>query len=89
MAVLTLRGVRHAGCQTDRVHCEYEPPTREILDWVGHRVHALARVTAVEPLTGGITARMDRVTVESPSGLRDVVLRRWPDEDWTEGLVTR
>jgi aminoglycoside phosphotransferase (APT) family kinase protein len=32
---------------------------------------------------------MDRITVDSPTGLKDVVLRRWPGEDWTEGLVTR
>ena len=41
------------------------------------------------PLPGGITADMDRITVDSPTGPRDVVLRRWPNEDWTEGLVTR
>jgi hypothetical protein len=46
-------------------------------------------VTAVAPLPGGITADMDRITVDSPTGLNDVVLRRWPGEDWTEGLVTR
>ena len=77
------------GCQTDRVRCEYEPPTLEILEWVGHRVHARARVVAVAPLPGGITADMDRITVDSPTGVTDVVLRRWPGEDWTEGLVTR
>jgi len=32
---------------------------------------------------------MDRITVDSPTGLKDVVLRRWPDEDWTQGLVIR
>lgn len=68
---------------------EYEPPTRHILAWVGHRVHAGARVTAVAPLQGGITAHMDRITVDSPTGLVDVVLRRWPTEDVTEGLVAR
>ncbi|MDP9181978.1 MAG: aminoglycoside phosphotransferase family protein [Actinomycetota bacterium] len=68
---------------------EYEPPTRRILEWVGHRVHAGARVTAVAPLQGGITAHMDRITVEFPMGLVDVVLRRWPTEDLTEGLVAR
>ena len=40
-------------------------------------------------MPGGITAAMDRITVDSPDGLKDVVLRRWPGEDWTEGLVTR
>jgi hypothetical protein len=70
------------GCQTDRVPREYAPPTREILQWVAHHLHARARVTAVAPLPGGITADMDRVTVDSPSGLKDVVLRRWPGEDW-------
>jgi aminoglycoside phosphotransferase (APT) family kinase protein len=48
-----------------------------------------ARVTAVEPLPGGTTADMDRITVDSPTGLTDVVLRRWPGEDWSERLVTR
>ena len=38
---------------------------------------------------GGITADMDRITVDAPSGARDVVLRRWPLDDETEGLVTR
>lgn len=71
------------------MHREYEPPTRKILEWVAHQVHARARVTAVAPLPGGITADMDRITVESPDGRRDVVLRRWPGEDWTQGLVTR
>jgi hypothetical protein len=32
---------------------------------------------------------MDRLTVESPIGVTDVVLRRWPHEHWTEGLVAR
>jgi aminoglycoside phosphotransferase (APT) family kinase protein len=68
---------------------EYAPPTQEILQWVAHHVHPRARVTAVTPLLGGITADMDRVTVDSPVGLKDVVLRRWPGEDWAEGLVTR
>jgi aminoglycoside phosphotransferase (APT) family kinase protein len=76
-------------CHTHRVRREYEPPTREILEWVGHRVDARARVTAVAPLRGGITADMDRITVDSPTGLKDVVLRRWPGENLTEGLVTR
>lgn len=68
---------------------EYEPPSRDILQWVARQVHPGARVTAVVPLPGGITADMDRMIVASPSGLRDVVLRRWPSEDWTEGLVER
>ena len=53
------------------------------------QVHARARVVAVAPLPGGITADMDRITLDSPAGVTDVVLRRWPDEDWTEGLVAR
>ncbi len=32
---------------------------------------------------------MDRITVGSPAGQQDVVLRRWRDEDLTEGLVAR
>ena len=68
---------------------EYEPPTPENLGWVARHVHPRARVTAVAPLPGGITAAMDRVSVDSPAGLEDVVLRRWPDDDWAEGLVAR
>ena len=78
-----------AGCQTDRVPREYEPPTPSILQWVAHHVHPRARVTAVAPLHGGITADMDRISLDAPAGPRDVVLRRWPGEDWTEGLVAR
>jgi aminoglycoside phosphotransferase (APT) family kinase protein len=68
---------------------EYEPPTLQILQWVARQVHPRALVTAVARLPGGITADMDRVTVDSPTGLTDVVLRRWPGEDCTESLVTR
>lgn len=39
-------------------------------------------------MPGGITAAMDRVTVLS-SRQQDVVLRRWPGEDWADGLVAR
>ncbi|WP_344128846.1 phosphotransferase family protein [Luedemannella flava] len=47
-------------------------------------------MTAVVPLLGGITADMDRVTLDSPTGLQDVVLRRWSSEEWhEEDLVTR
>jgi aminoglycoside phosphotransferase (APT) family kinase protein len=60
-----------------------------MLEWVAYRIHPRARATEVAPLPGGITADMDRITVESPTGIKDVVLRRWPCEDWTEGLVTR
>ena len=68
---------------------EYEPPTPEILQWVTDHVHPRGRVTAIAPLPGGLSADMDRVSVDSPSGLIDLVLRRWRGEDWTEGLVTR
>ncbi len=77
------------GCQTDQMPRGYESPTPEILQWVAHHVHRRAQVRAVVPLPGGITADMDRVTVDSPTGLKDVVLRRWPSEGWAEGLVTR
>jgi aminoglycoside phosphotransferase (APT) family kinase protein len=68
---------------------EYLRPNPETLHWVAQTVHPRARVTSVTPLLGGITAHMDRITIESPSGLRDLVLRRWPDEDWADGLVLR
>lgn len=61
----------------------------ELLQWVTHHVHPHGRVTAVAPLPGGTTADMDRVTVDTPTGPTDVVLRRWPGEDWADGLVTR
>jgi aminoglycoside phosphotransferase (APT) family kinase protein len=80
---------RRARGQTDRVSREYEPPTREVLAWVGRQVHARGRVIAVERLLGGLTADMDRITVDSPMGHTDVVLRRWPDQDGTDDLVTR
>jgi aminoglycoside phosphotransferase (APT) family kinase protein len=32
---------------------------------------------------------MDRITVDSPTGATDVVLRRWPEEEWDEDLVSR
>ena len=47
-----------------------------------------ARVIAVAPLPGGITADMDRISVQA-SRRQDVVLRRWPDEGWADGLVKR
>lgn len=56
---------------------------------MAHQVHPRARVAEVAPLSGGLTADMDRVTVESPAGPMDLVLRRWPGEDWAEGLVPR
>jgi hypothetical protein len=56
---------------------------------VARQVHPRARVTGVVPLPGGITADMDRIGVASPAGRIDVVLRRWPAEDWTDGLVAR
>jgi aminoglycoside phosphotransferase (APT) family kinase protein len=52
-------------------------------------VHPQARVTSVARLLGGITADMDRITVESPTGLQDLVLRRWPGEEWEDRLVAR
>lgn len=60
-----------------------------MLEWVGRHVHTRARVTAVVRLLGGITADMDRITLDSPQGVKDLVLRRWPDQDWTRGLVER
>ncbi|WP_353952017.1 aminoglycoside phosphotransferase family protein [Knoellia sp. S7-12] len=68
---------------------EYEPPSPEILQWVARRVHPRARVTAIASLPGGITAAMDRITVDAPTGVEDVVLRRWPGENWAQGLVAR
>ena len=76
-------------CQTGRVARGYAPPTGEILQWAASHVHPRGRVAAVAPLPGGLTADMDRITVESPMGRTDVVLRRWPNEDWTENLVIR
>ena len=66
--VFTNSRPRQMGCQTDRVPREYQSPAREILEWVRHQVHARARVIAVAPLPGGLTADMDRITVGSPRG---------------------
>ena len=69
---------------------EYTPPSTAILRWVARAVHPSARVVAIAALPGGITADMDRVTVEVPTGrLQDVVLRRWPEVDWADGMVSR
>ncbi len=72
-----------------QVHREHDPPPRDVLEWVRTHVHSRARVIDVAPLRGGITAAMDRITVASPAGLTDVVLRRWPNQEWTKGLVAR
>ena len=66
-----------------------EPPTPEILQWVAQRVHPRARVTRFASLPGGITADVDRITLDAPTGVVEVVLRRWPNEDWAAGLVNR
>jgi aminoglycoside phosphotransferase (APT) family kinase protein len=68
---------------------EYEPPTPRILRWAGRHVHPRAQVIGVTRLLGGITADMDRVSVASPAGRTDVILRRWRGEEWEQGLVTR
>ena len=60
-----------------------------MLQWVAHEVHPHAQVSAVAPLSGGITAAMDRVTVSTPTGRKDVVLRRWPGEGGATNSVTR
>lgn len=52
-------------------------------------VHPRARVSAVAPMVGGLTAYMDRITVETPTGARDLVLRRWPSDERADGLVAR
>jgi aminoglycoside phosphotransferase (APT) family kinase protein len=68
---------------------EYRPPAAPTLDWVARQVHARARVTSVQRLVGGITADMDRIDVRGPDRSLTVVLRRWPDEEWADGLVAR
>ncbi len=68
---------------------EYPPPTPDTLRWVARQVHPRARVTAVASLKGGLTAAMDRISVGTPAGADEVILRRWPDDDWVNGLVTR
>ena len=52
-------------------------------------MHARARVSAVAPMVGGLTASMDRIRIETPTGVRDLVLRRWPSDEWADGLVAR
>lgn len=67
----------------------YPTPPPQTLRWVERQVHPRARVVGVRPLRGGITAAMDRLTVRSPTATVDVVLRRWPEGDWADGLVPR
>ena len=67
----------------------YLPPDRQTLRWVARNVQPRARVSSVAQLLGGITADMDRITVEAPTGVRDLVLRRWPGEKSEAGLVAR
>lgn len=64
---------------------EYAPPSPATLRWVARQVHPQARVTSVRRLLGGLTADMDRLTVDSAAGVLDVVLRRWPTEDGEDG----
>lgn len=78
-----------AGCKTRRVPLEYVPPDRATLHWVTRNVHPRSRVSSVRHLVGGLTAHMDRITVDAPNGPRDLVLRRWPSESSADGLVTR
>lgn len=65
------------------------PPDEETLRWVARSVHPRARVSTVAPLVGGLTASMDRITVATPTGAQDVVLRRWPPDEPADGLVAR
>lgn len=67
---------------------EYEPPNRGVLRWVASQFPQPVTVLSVTPLPGGITADMDRIAIRSTKRL-EVVLRRWPDEDWADGLVQR
>lgn len=69
---------------------EYPRLSAEARRWVARQVHPRARVTATSSLPGGLTAAMDRITVDRPGGPVDVVLRRWPDaEEAADHLVTR
>jgi aminoglycoside phosphotransferase (APT) family kinase protein len=43
----------------------------------------------VTHLVGGLTAHMDRLTLETPQGARDLVLRRWPSAESGAGMVAR
>lgn len=74
---------------TGQVAPDETPPPPEVVAWAARQVHVAGRVVAMERLRGGISAAMDRITVTSPSGRSEVVLRRWPDEPWTDGLVAR
>jgi hypothetical protein len=69
------------GCQTDRVRREYEPPTREILEGVGHRVHARARVTG-----GSLDALADQM--QHPVSMQGVGTVLDPNS-WQSRAVTR
>lgn len=60
-------------------------PDARTLDWVARAVGAGARVAGGRRLTGGITASMHRLSVQTTRGMRiQVVLRRWTPGVWGE-----
>ncbi|MGI8867333.1 MAG: phosphotransferase family protein [Mycobacteriales bacterium] len=66
----------------------YRPPAGRTLEWAGATLGG-ARIVRSRRLTGGLSAHIDRLTVESRGERYDVVLRRWPPGEWGPGLVKR
>jgi aminoglycoside phosphotransferase (APT) family kinase protein len=63
-----------------------DPPSKEARAWAAQLFGTGARVRNVRRLTGGITSTMHLLTIDAASGQRrDVVLRRWTDDDHVEG----
>ena len=67
----------------------YLPPPQQAVRWVEQALGA--RVLRISRLVGGLTADMDRLTVQGRTDEPfDVVLRRWSaGAEWTIGLVDR
>jgi aminoglycoside phosphotransferase (APT) family kinase protein len=64
------------------------PPPAALLAWVEHTLGTRARVVACERLTGGLTSRVHRLSVEQNSRDQDYVLRWWgPDSAWQDWIA--
>jgi aminoglycoside phosphotransferase (APT) family kinase protein len=67
----------------------YFEASAQTLRWVETELGPNVRIRKVARLFGGMTADMDRLTVEDSEHTFDVVLRRWGDKPWADGLIVR
>ena len=69
------------------------PPPAPLLAWVEQTLGNSARVSECTRLTGGLTSRVHRLTIERNGAREEYVLRWWvPDtewHDWITGAVPR